>query len=140
MSKVNLMKKLIQAILSFVICSFLIFPVLANQRTSRKVQVTGIYSSLRYVEDAGDVVGMEIFISNSRDGYHATVQIAEGVMFAPILIEVQVKGTNIEFTLPESAGQRARKFLGQLTANGITGKFQDDVKSTFLKRKNSYWQ
>ena|SRR5947207_6199285 len=134
------MKRINQAVLSCVLCLFLIFPALANPRQSKKVQVTGIYSSLRYVEAAGDVVEMEIFISKSRDGYHATVQIAEGVMFAPIFVNVQVQGSVIEFTLPESSGQRTRKFMGRITARGLAGKFQDDVKSTFLKRKNSYWQ
>src|SRR5437763_16237342 len=105
------MKRINQAVLSCVLCLFLIFPALANPRQSKKVQVTGIYSSLRYVEAAGDVVGMEIFISKSRDGYHATVKIDEGVMFTPIFVNVQVQGSVIEYNLTACLRQRPRIFM-----------------------------
>src|ERR1044071_1919468 len=133
------MKRIIRAVLISVICLALSLPALAHQRKPRKVQITGIYSSLRYVEEAGDLVGMEVFISYSRDGYHATVQIAEGVMFAPVFVDVQVKGSNIEFIIPGKSGESVKRYKGRVTARGLTGKFEDDVAGEFLPRKKSYW-
>lgn len=134
------MERIIRASLSFVMCLALCLPALAYQRKAQKVQITGTYSSLRYIEEAGDLVGMEVFISYSRDGYHATVQIAEGVMFAPVFVDVQVKGSNIEFTLPGNSTERAKRYKGRITVKGLTGKFEEDVAREFLPRKKSYWQ
>ena len=50
-------------------------PVIAAEKSAR---ITGIYSDLRYHEEAGDLLGTEIFIVYAAGGYTAFVQSAEG--------------------------------------------------------------
>lgn len=95
---------------------------------------------MHYVEEAGDVVGMEVFIIDGGDGYYATVQIAEGAPAAPVLVKVEVKGSMIEFILPTSSTMNLGKFTGEISARGMVGKFQSAEKSEFLSRRRSYWQ
>jgi hypothetical protein len=41
-----------------------------------RVQITGVYSDLRYNAQGGDLLGMEVFIVAGPGGYFATVQCA----------------------------------------------------------------
>jgi hypothetical protein len=134
------MRKIIQAVLFCTILSPLVLPTLANQRKPARIQIPGMYSNMYYVKEAGDVVGMEIFIVSGGDGYYATVQIAEGAPNPPVVVKVQVQGSNIEFTLPNSSGVSLGKYKGNISARGLRGKFEGEEKSSFLKRRNSYWQ
>ena len=43
-----------------------------------RVQITGVYSDLRYNAQGGDLLGMEVFIVVGPGGYFATVQCAGG--------------------------------------------------------------
>ena len=105
-----------------------------------KSQITGMFSSMHYVEEAGDVIGMEIFIIDGGDGYYATVQIAQGAPDPPVLVKIAVKGPVIEFILPNSSTMNLGKFSGKISARGMVGKFQNAEKSEFLSRRKSYWQ
>ena len=79
-------------------------------------RVTGLFSDMRRIADAGDLVGMEVFIVYSTDGirgrHWAFVQIAEGVPAQPFLVEVSVVGDQIQFVTaagdPRRLGQRRR--------------------------------
>ncbi len=105
------------------------------------VQFTGIFSNLTYIEDAGDVVGMEVFVLNSSAGHFAMVQIAAGPIADPVLVVAKLDGNKIEFTLPTTAGfESMGKYTGKITSTGLIGKFEKDTKTQFLKRKKSYWQ
>lgn len=44
----------------------------------KKVPVTGFFTNMEYIKEAGDVVGMEVWIVYARGSYWATVQLAEG--------------------------------------------------------------
>ncbi len=110
---------------------------------SARVQITGIFSSLKYGAESGDVGGMEIFIMLvGTSEYRATVQIAEGVPGEPSLVPVTVKGNTIEFSFPEGSdlAKGLGPFRGTITAAGLSGKFQLQDEKVFLKRKPSYWQ
>jgi hypothetical protein len=134
------MKKMLRVVLACIVCPLLISPAVASQRKTAKLQITGMYSSMRYVQEAGDVVGMEVFIVAGGDGYYATIQLAEGVPDPPVVVKLEVKGSGIEFTLPDNSGANLGKFTGRVSATGIRGKFQHAVKAEFLNRKKSYWQ
>lgn len=114
----------------------------ALQKTKQRIQITGMYSDLYHVPEAGDVVGLEIFVVYGGDCYYATVQIAEGVPEPPVLVKLQITGSSIEFSLPVHAGSLSElgKFKGKITATGLTGKFEKETTSRVLKRKKSYWQ
>lgn len=115
----------------------------AKRSVTRKrgVQITGIFSNLTYIEDAGDVVGMEVFILNSNAGHFAMVQIAAGPIADPVLVVAKFDGNKIEFTLPTTAGiEPMGKYTGKITSTGLLGKFEKESKTQFLKRKKSYWQ
>jgi hypothetical protein len=134
------MRKTIRVILICIVGSLLISSAAAAKRKPARLRVTGIYSNMNYVEEAGDVVGMEVFIVDGGDGYYATVQIAEGAPDPPVLVKVEVKGTAIEFTLPGEAGASLGKFTGTITARGLRGKFANAVRAEYLSRRKSYWQ
>ena len=134
------MKKTLWIFLACVLVSIFISSINASQRKRATPQITGIYSNMRYVERAGDVVGMEIFIVGGVDSYYATVQIAEGAPEPPVVVKVEVKGSIIEFTLPNNSGANPGRFTGRISAGGITGKFQNAEKAEVLSRRKSYWQ
>lgn len=108
-------------------------------------KVTGMYSDMYYNREAGDVVGVEIFVLFSRDGYYALFQDAPGSPSTPILVKAKIDGNKIEFTLPDRHGYSG-KFNGVISENGLKGKFEggqisESGKPVFLlKRKHSYWQ
>ncbi len=112
-----------------------------QQKAKQRVQVTGIFSDLRYSNESGDVIGLEIFIVYAGD-YYATIQVAEGFPEPPFVVKLQVKDSSIEFTLPEKTGSLSGlgKFTGKITATGLNGKFEHETEKRALKRKNSYWQ
>ncbi len=110
------MKKMLRIFLACVLASIFISSINASQRKRATLQITGIYSNMRYVERAGDVVGMEIFIVGGVDSYYATVQIAEGAPNPPVVVKVEVRGSSIEFILPDSPGMNLGKFTGRVSA------------------------
>jgi len=79
-------------------------------------RVTGLFSDMRRIAEAGDVVGMEVFIVYSTDGirgrHWAFVQIAEGVPAQPFLVEVSVVGDQRHVPIRPTR-QRRRKSLNK---------------------------
>jgi hypothetical protein len=107
-----------------------------------KARPTGLFSDMTWVEEGGDVVGMEVLISYTPGGsegqYWAYVQIAEGVPSPPVVVEATVKGDRVEFTLPKSTG--LGKFVGRATNKALVGKFEGSITTVKLPRRKSYWQ
>lgn len=109
--------------------------------------ITGIYTDLRFVDEAGDLVGVELFLLNTVDGYHVVFQSAEGgAATVPIVVKANVTGDKIEFTLPDYASFPG-KFSGQIEADRIVGAFEKGYLSParpgsrfVLLKKSSYWQ
>jgi len=114
-------------------------PFLIGQ-TSRNI--TGTYTNMSYIEDAGDVVGYEIKIVFIGDGFQGALQIAEGVPGKLILVEVQSPDTKVSFSIPDSSGPYAGQFVGTIEGSVLKGEFRfkdggsDKVE---LKRGKSYW-
>lgn len=114
---------------------------------SQKKNITGIYSSMGYVRNAGDLVGVEVFLVNTNDGIYAVFQSAEGgAASVPVVVKAFVIGNKIEFTLPENSSFPG-KFIGRLEKSRIVGEFERGYLSPtrpgtqfVLHRRKSYWQ
>jgi hypothetical protein len=100
------------------------------------VRNTGIFSSLRYDEQTGDLLGMEVFLFPD----HALVQCAGGGLPASALVADKVDGTRVSFTLPEGLPECGTRFEGTLSAGGLRGRFTEQREAVWLPRKKSYWQ
>jgi hypothetical protein len=107
--------------------------------SDRKVKVTGIYSDLAYNQEGGDVLGTELFIVLSRQGYYVLFQSSEGEPSVPVLVKAKVSGSSITFELPSEADPRG-EFVGKITNDEVIGSFKANGQTIHLKRKNSYWQ
>ena len=128
-------------VISAIILALLYFSSTANANDEMKV--TGIYSSLYYNEEGGDLLGEEIFIVYGDMGeYFASVQCAQGGTRAPFVTKVEVVNNNIEFVVPNNKGHLCTPgmFRGTITNKGISGEFKGSGYKVFLKRGNSYWQ
>src|SRR5215813_5505201 len=138
-----ILKLLVFSMMAGLACNESILAQVQHRRAAQaSVKITGVYSNLTYIEEAGDVVGVEIFILSGGSGYFATLQIAEGAPDDPVLVPVKVNGTNIEITFPSDSaiGRDRGNYHGKITALGLSGKFEKETKRIFLKRKKSYWQ
>ena len=96
-------------------------------------QTSGTYSDIKMGE-GGDYGGMEVYLTDSDGQFYVTVTVAEGVLLAPVLVKAQVDidSRKVEFSLPTENG--ARKFAGQVTADGLT-LTEAGGEKRFLKRK-----
>ncbi|CAN5120565.1 hypothetical protein BH11PSE2_BH11PSE2_14640 [soil metagenome] len=113
---------------------------LASSATSApsRVQITGIYSDLRYIKEAGDLVGTEVFIVNG--GTVVYLQEAEGSPTDPVVAPSELNGNRITFSVP---GSRFGDWDGVITKSGVDFSCKaaaPDCRPLHLPRKNSYWQ
>lgn len=120
------------------------FSLVGSAQTT-KVPVTGFFTSMRYVAEAGDVVGMEVWIVYARGGYWATVQLAEGEPEVPVVVPVEVSDRKVIFSLPATANALSGKtrnaglrFTGEVNSVGIRGSLSG--QRVTLKRAGSYWR
>ncbi len=103
-----------------------------------KTRVTGLFSNMHWVEEAGDVYGYEVLIVSTGDRYFATFQEAQGMPGPPVVVSVRVSGTTIEFEVPNSDGPRT--FRGTVSTRSLVGAFQGSSEKLVLRRGKSYWQ
>jgi len=94
---------------------------------------------MQYNAESGDVLGQEIFIVFSRDGYFAILQNSEGEPAVPVVVPLKVLGSNIYFHVPSNLDSRGN-FQGVITGAELRGAFSGNDQKVELKRKNSYWQ
>jgi hypothetical protein len=115
------------------------------QQRPQVPHVTGFFSDMSYIPEAGDVVGTEVWIVYARGGYYASVQIAEGEPDPPYLVPVEVTGlTGVKFKIsqPLKSGRKAGppaviEFKGTV---GNAGLMLSAPERRLLKRRSSYWQ
>src|SRR5215813_3164504 len=79
------------------------------------VRITGIYSDMHYIPQAGDVFGTEVFIVANGDGYSAVVQIAQGAPGLPQVVPLTVNNLDVSFSLTEI------RFVGKVTRTALVG-------------------
>jgi len=104
--------------------------------------ISGIYSNMRYEEQAGDLVGHELFIYPGCGKYCVLVQIARGGAPYSELLSLTVKEDKIEFTLSEEGVYSGASFSGVVHSSKIIGEFKMNSGkfSVEFKRGKSYWQ
>ncbi len=100
-------------------------------------KITGIYSTLKSIGGDEDLIGMEVIIVRSREGFRAFVQTADGLPAAPVLVPVSVDGSTLVFTVPASTGEPL-EFKGKATRKGLSGTLGD--RELTLPRRRSHWQ
>jgi hypothetical protein len=101
---------------------------------------------MHYIQEAGDVLGTEVWIVSGGGRYYATVQIAEGEPSPPVVVPVDVSGSRVKFTVREPRVDQDGKpapdlviaFEGTITRAGLSGTMSSERLD--LKRRNSYWQ
>lgn len=120
-----------------ILVPLLVFP---QASTKKKQQLTGIYTDMRYNEEGGDVLGMELYLVYGGRGYFATVQCAGGAPSRPVIVPVQISGNRVTFRLPESLPECGISFTGVITAKGLKGRFEGEETDRWLPRRNGYWQ
>jgi len=104
-------------------------------------RIAGIYSSMHYIPEAGDVLGEEIKIVASGKGYRGFLQFAEGSPSEVIEVDVKVVGATVSFVIPDDnfyAGQ----FAGTVVNGVLKGKFRfknGGSEKVALRKGKSYW-
>lgn len=105
------------------------------------VDIAGTYSNVRYIEEAGDLLGMEIKIIPLGEQYQAAVFVAEGSVGPMRLVDVRVRGTTLSFEVRESE-DIFWSFVGTVSAQSLKGTVTHSLggrQTVNLKRKCGYW-
>lgn len=109
-------------------------------RAEAKTKRTGTFSNLTYNQESGDLGGVEIRIVYTREGYQAAIQFSEGSPSKLIVTDVQFKGDNVYFNVPETIYEGS--FEGQISNERLKGLFKFRGGGDWpadLPRKGSYW-
>jgi hypothetical protein len=135
------------------LCCFLLLAISGSiaQQRPQVPRVTGFFSDMHYVREAGDVVGTEIWIVYARGHYWATVQEAEGEPNPPVVVPAEVSGlSKVKFTITnhlvygdgKPAPDLVTRFEGTVSKTGLLLSTPELAGSTptLLKRSKSYWQ
>jgi hypothetical protein len=120
---------------------FLLASLSANPTFAAGNRITGTYSNLYFNSEGGDLLGVELRIAATRNGYQGVLQFAEGVPEDLILVDLQVKGQEIQFVIPESSPY-AGSFSGVVRNGVLTGHFKYKnigAQDIVLKKGKSYW-
>ena len=132
--KVSLEKqKLLFAIFILTFILFLISHLFADEK------FYGIYSNMQVSE--GDYSGFEFIIVPSNEGDFLIFQDAEGWPKKPLLLTVQLGGTQksdsnlVRFTHPEMG-----PFEGRIEGEGLIGEFKQMKYEIELTKGKSIWQ
>ena len=124
---------------TFLVCVISLIATLsltaAQKSTVPPVSIEGRYDDLTVGKPSGDLEGMRVILIDGGGGIYAIVQQAEGgaELPAPALAEVNVKGTEINFSIQLAGHDQAEKFSGKVSAAGL--RLQSGDQPFFLKRK-----
>ncbi len=103
--------------------------------------ITGTYTNMQFNRQGGDLLGTELRIAVTRSGYQGVLQIAEGGPGQLVLVNVQVDGNRIKFSIPDD-NPYAGSFSGVITNGVLTGHFKyksGGEEDVVLKKGKSYW-
>lgn len=99
----------------------------------RQEHVTGFFSDMHFLQESGDVAGMEVWIVYGPGRYYAVVQIADGAPEIPLVVPAEVNGLSVRFHLQDNM-----TFSGKVTSRGLVGVLGSE--RIVLPRRKSYWQ
>jgi len=115
------MKSVRQFVFFWIVLALLANPAPAKQR--RRQQAWGVpvvYSNLDLEPETGDVGGMEVILIPTYYGDWASVVVASGIAYDPVLVPVERNGAQITFTLPNSPPYDGYgTFKGTITRKGL---------------------
>jgi hypothetical protein len=115
--------------------------------TQGVAHVTGVFSTMRYSEASGDVLGFEIIVSRDSSGFRVRFREAEGVPGPVLTVSATVKGDSIFFELPPDTTHRfkpdgnpyiaveQRAFRGEVTATRLRGRITGYYDELDLPRR-----
>lgn len=112
----------------------------AQSAISQEQKVTGMYSNVSYNREGGDIVGMEVFVVYSRDGYRVVYQSSEGEPSSPVVVPAKIDGNAISFSLPPPGTDPRGNFTGKIKPTEMVGTFSGNGQTVHLPRRASYWQ
>jgi hypothetical protein len=91
----------------------------AAGRSSSTVRIPGTYSNLRYNEDSGDLLGIEIkIVPVAGERLQAVVLASEGEPAPLVVVDVQRNGNTLSFRVP---GDESWSFRGTVSAKALKG-------------------
>jgi len=99
-----------------------------------------MFSNLHYIAEAGDVIGMEVYLVVGRGGYAAVVQCAGGEPANPVVVSARIEKARVSFELPEGQPECGTSFVGLISSNGLRGRFTGEDRDRWLPRKKGYWE
>jgi len=100
----------------------------------------GTFSGLHYIEEAGDVTGVEITIVPQYETAYAIVQCAEGAPTAPIFVPIDLKGNSFHFVIKTGNSSYDGDFSGTISQRGmILHSTSEMCTGGFIPRRASYW-
>jgi hypothetical protein len=117
--------------------------VSAKAEVPSEPRVSGIYSSLRFNSEGGDLLGTELLILPREDkgklGWSVFVQISEGAAPYTAVVPLLVDHSKFEFTLPPGGAYGGLRFTGVFENKGLLLNWESGTKE-HLRRGRSYWQ
>jgi hypothetical protein len=106
-----------------------------------KAKVTGTFTNLKYLKEAGDLLGYEIRVLFTQKGYYALVQVASGGAGVAVLEPVRISEERLLIAFKDHPFG-LESFEGAISQATLTGKFRfttGTAESVSLKRGKSYW-
>ena len=101
------------------------------------------FSNLQYNEEGSDLLGAEIKIVLTKNGYQGALQIAEGGPSQFMVVNVIFEKNTVRFHIPTSYPiYGGGTFEGKIDPQKIRGRFRFDGKAwdqEDLTRGRSYW-
>ncbi|HEX2712950.1 MAG TPA: hypothetical protein VHM88_12190 [Candidatus Acidoferrales bacterium] len=105
-------------------------------------RITGTYTNMYYNTQGGDVLGEELKIVLTQGGrYQGALQFAEGEPEDLMVVDIELKGDAISFSVPE-VDRHAGRFGGTIDNGVIRGQFKFKrvgIENVTLKKGKSYW-
>ena len=115
----------------------LILLAVVTSGAQQQPRVTGFFTNMHYVREAGDVVGTEVWVVYARGHFYAAFQDAAGEPDPPVVVPVDVSGSQIRFTI--STPRAVTHYSGTVGKAGLMLSVEGNPV-ILLKRQRSYWQ
>jgi hypothetical protein len=111
---------------------------LANSQSHISPDIYGTFSSYTYIEESGDIVGIELVVLPGFKHPEVVFQCAEGAPGETVLSAANVADDKLTFDIPQDNMCRGH-YIATLTKSGLrlTGDHLD--KPELLPRRKSYW-
>jgi hypothetical protein len=105
-------------------------------------KISGIYSSLRYVEETGDLVGLEIMVipTGNHVEWNAVIQVAEGGSPSVAIVPLTALKDHFEFHMPADGPLAHIRCEVRFLAMGAELSGSSCFEEHSLKRTKSYWE